>query len=149
MLMTPFDSTDTCVRDIDSMARAVFTWVRQQAMEQRFLGIPITDSEQLELAAGFLAGMRARLGLGDSESSLVAYVYSLMRGDRAGALNAARFLLSRELGATVSCAGYLHGLDAARQLMNEQHVSDKRSNPAGSEDSTLSSRGSFTRNNLN
>ena len=47
--------------DIDKMARAACTWVRQQAMEQRFLGLPVTAAEESELAAGFLAGLKARL----------------------------------------------------------------------------------------
>lgn len=114
------DQTDDLVRDIDSMACAIFTWVRQQCMEQRFLGVPVTDAEQSELAAGFLAGLRARLGLADSESTLVAYVYTLMRGERSGATDAARDLLAREPGTAVSCAGYLHGLEAARRILGEQ-----------------------------
>ena len=43
-----------------------------------------------DLASRFLAGLQARLGLGDSESSLVAYSYTLMRGDRQDAAAAAR-----------------------------------------------------------
>ena len=109
------------IRDIDMMARAAFTWVRQQAMEQRFLGLPVTAAEESELAAGFLAGLKARLGLCDSESTLVAYVYALMRGERTGAAASARDLLAREPGASVSCAGYLHGLAAARNVLGEQH----------------------------
>jgi hypothetical protein len=109
------------IRDIDMMARAAYTWVRQQAMEQRFLGLPVTAAEECELAAGFLAGLKARLGLCDSESSLVAYVYVLMRGERSGAAASARNLLAREPGAAVSCAGYLHGLAAARNVLGEQH----------------------------
>jgi len=109
------------IRDIDMMARAAFTWVRQQAMEQRFLGLPVNAVEESELAAGFLAGLKAQLGLCDSESTLVAYVYVLMRGERSGATAAARDLLAREPGAAISCAGYLHGLAAARQVLGEQH----------------------------
>jgi hypothetical protein len=52
---------------------------------------------------------------------LVAYVYALMRGERSGATAAARDLLAREPGAAISCAGYLHGLAAARQVLGEQH----------------------------
>jgi len=103
------------------IARAAFTWVRQQAMEQRFLGLPVNAVEESELAAGFLAGLKARLGLCDSESTLVAYVYALMRGERSGATAAARDLLAREPGAAISCAGYLHGLAAARHVLGEQH----------------------------
>jgi hypothetical protein len=109
------------IRNIDMMARAAFTWVRQQAMEQRFLGLPVSAAEECELAAGFLAGLKARLGLCDSESILVAYVYALMRGERAGAAQTARDLLAREPGAAMSCAGYLHGLAAARNVLGEQH----------------------------
>jgi len=109
------------ISDIDMMARAAFTWVRQQAMEQRFLGLPVSAAEECELAAGFLAGLKARLGLGDSESALVAYVYALMRGERAGAAKTARELLAREPAAAMSCAGYLHGLAAARNVLGEQH----------------------------
>ena len=102
MLSPRRENPDLDIRDIDSMARAVFTWVRQQAMEQRFLGVPVSEAEQLELAAGFLAGLRARLGLCDSETTIVAYVYALMRGDRVEAANAAEQLISRDrcLGVT-------------------------------------------------
>ena len=117
----PSDPHHNRIRDIDMMARAAFTWVRQQAMEQRFLGLPVTAAEESELAAGFLAGLKARLGLCDSESTLVAYVYALMRGERTGAAASARDLLAREPGASVSCAGYLHGLAAARHVLGEQH----------------------------
>jgi hypothetical protein len=147
--MNSLDSSDHSVQSIDSMARAVFTWVRQQAMEQRFLGIPITEAEQLELAAGFLAGMRARLGLGDSESTLVAYVYSLMRGERSGATNSARILLSREPGVAVSCAGYLHGLNAARQLMCELHRGNERDRANGAGGSSSTARDDVPRTDLN
>lgn len=109
------------IRDIDRMARAAYTWVRQQAMEQRFLGLPVNAAEECELAAGFLAGLKARLGLCDSESTLVAYVYVLMRGERSGAAAAAQDLLARAPGAAISCAGYLHGLAAARRVLGEQH----------------------------
>jgi hypothetical protein len=121
MFSAPPHHADTYVRNIDSMARAVFTWVRQQTMEQRFLGVPVSEAEQLELAAGFIAGLRARLGLADSESILVAYVFALMRGERSAAANIAQNLLNREPGAAVSCAGYLHGLSAARRILGEQH----------------------------
>jgi hypothetical protein len=121
MFSAPPHNANTYVRDIDSMARAVFTWVRQQSMEQRFLGVPVSEAEQSELAAGFIAGLRARLGLADSESILVAYVFALMRGERSAAANIAQNLLNREPGAAVSCAGYLHGLSAARRILGEQH----------------------------
>jgi len=116
------ESNEDYIRDLDSMARAVFTWVRQQSMEQRFLGVPVSDAEQCELAAGFLAGLKARFGLGDAESSLVAYVYALMRGERSDAATAACNLIVRDPGAAMSCAGYMHGLQAARQLLGEQHI---------------------------
>ena len=105
--------------DIDTMARALFTWVRQQSMEQRFLGFPVTAAEEYELAAGFLAGLKVRLGLAFEESMLVAYGYTLMRGERNNALAAARNLLNRETSVSISCAGYLHGLEAARRVLGE------------------------------
>ena len=117
---------DDLIRDMDTMARAAFTWVRQQAMEQRFLGLPVSAAEECELAAGFLAGLKARLKLSDSESILVAYIYVLMRGERSGAAKTARELLAREPGAAVSCAGYLHGLAAARNVLGEQHSRAER-----------------------
>jgi hypothetical protein len=119
------DTPDEFVRDIDAMARAVFTWVRQHAMERRFLGVPISEAEQSELAAGFLAGLRARFGLGESESTLIAYVYAVMRGERADATNAARELLSMDSTVSVSAAGYIQGLEAARQILGEQHQSKR------------------------
>jgi len=73
------------------------------------------------LAAGFLAGLQARLDLDETESVLVAYVYMLMRGERNGAAKTARDLISRQPGVSASCAGYLHGLNAARMMMIEQH----------------------------
>lgn len=114
------EAPEAFIRDIDAMARAVFIWVRQQVMEQRFLGVPVTDTEQSRLAAGFLAGLQARLSLGDTESSLVAYGYALMRGERNEATRSVRQLLARDPAVSISCAGYLHGLEAARRLFAEQ-----------------------------
>lgn len=121
MLNSSPDNSEEYLRDIDLMARAVFTWVRQEAMDQRFLGAPVSDSEQSELAAGFLAGLQARLGLGDSDSTMVAYIYSIMRGERSGATRAARDLISRSPTMAASCAGYLHGLNAALLMLGESH----------------------------
>ena len=109
--------TEARLRDVDLLARAAFTWVRQQAMEQRFLGSPLSNIDESELAAGFLAGLRSSLSIGDTESSLVAYAYTLMRGERAGALAAARDLVGRAPGVGASCSGFLHGIDAARRLV--------------------------------
>ena len=108
------------VRAIDLMARAVFTWVRQEAMDHRFRGISVTADEQCALAAGFIAGLRSRIGLGDSEAALLAYVYALMTGERAGAAALVEKLLEqREGDGKFSCSGYLHGLQAARTLLAE------------------------------
>lgn len=123
---------DEFVRDIDSLARVVFTWVRQQAMERRFLGIPASEAEQCELAAGFLAGLRARFALGESEATLVAYVYGLMRGERANATDAVGSLLNKDAALGLSCVGYAKGLKAARAILGEQHsVSVSSYEPAG------------------
>jgi len=113
------EAPDQFIRDIDAMGRAVFTWVRQQVMEQRFLGVRVTDAEQCQLAAGFLAGLRARLSLGDTESTLVAYAYALMRGERHEAARSVRELMARDAAASMSCSGYLQGLQAARRLFAE------------------------------
>ena len=56
-----------------------------QCFEQRFVGMPVSAAEKADLAAGFIAGLRAQLGLRDRESALVAYAYTLMAGERAGA----------------------------------------------------------------
>jgi hypothetical protein len=122
MLNSSPDNSEEYLRDLDLMARAVFTWVRQEAMDQRFLGAPVSDSEQSELAAGFLAGLQARLGLGDSDSTMVAYIYSIMRGERTGATRAARDLIRRSPAMAASCAGYLHGLNAALLMLGESHA---------------------------
>jgi hypothetical protein len=74
--------------------------------------------EELDLAAGFLAGLRVRLTLGSAESAFLAYVYALMSGERAGAKNTANRLLSRGSADVPSCSGYLFGLKAARELMD-------------------------------
>jgi len=120
------NSADDFVRDIDAMARAVFSWVRQQTLEQRFLGLSVSQDEERRLASGFIAGLRARLRLGDTESALVAYGYILMRGQRSEAFAAAQCLLLEDPGVTVSCAGYLHGLEAARRVLGETGVHDRR-----------------------
>lgn len=114
------DATDIVIRDIDLMARAAYTWVRQQIFEQRFIGLPVSAAEASDLAAGFLAGLQARMRLEDRESTLLAYVYALMAGERSGAISAARDLVSREAGALASCSGYLYGLSAARKILNER-----------------------------
>ena len=107
-------STDCYIRDIDSIARAAYLWVRQQTFEQRFIGMPTNLAEETALAAGFLAGLRSRLNLGESESTLVAYVYALMIGQQAEAALAAANLVNHEAGSFTSCAGYLEG--QGRQL---------------------------------
>jgi hypothetical protein len=119
MLDLDQESTDRFIRDIDSMARAAYVWVRQQSFEQRFIGIYVSSAEETALAAGFLAGLRSRLRLGDSESTLVAYVYTVMVGQQAGAPRVAEALVNREPGSFASCAGYLEGLRAARQILGE------------------------------
>jgi hypothetical protein len=117
------DGASQALKDVELLARAAFTWVRQQAMEQRFLGLPVTVAEEAELAAGFLAGIRSSLGRADSESILVAYSYVLMRGERASAVQSARELVSRSPGVAASCSGFLHGLSAARSILTESHAS--------------------------
>jgi hypothetical protein len=124
MLEVESESTDVFLRDIDSMARAAYTWVRQQVYEQRFIGLPISSIEELDLAAGFLAGLRTRLDLGSAESTMLAYVYALMSGERIGAKNTAYRLLAR--GSTaVPCSGYRFGLKAARDLMSTDASNSK------------------------
>mgnify|MGYP003573372553 CR=1 FL=1 len=119
MLFRSQQGTDIFIRDIDSIARAAYIWVRQQSFDQRFIGKPVSSAEETALAAGFLAGLRSRLQLGDSESALVAYVYALMIGQRYGAAQTADDLVRREPGSFASCAGYLEGLKAARKIMDE------------------------------
>jgi len=116
----PPGSSAALVIAIGLMARAVFTWVRQEAMEHRFRGVSISTDEQCALAAGFIAGLRSRIGLGESEAALLAYVYALMTGERAGAAALVVKLLAQQDGdAKFSCSGYLHGLQAARTLLSE------------------------------
>lgn len=105
------------VRAIDLMARAVFTWVRQEVMNQRFRGDSVSSDEQCALAAGFIAGLRSRIGLGDPEAALLAYAYALMSGERTGAAALVEKLLVQEADFQFSCSGYLHGLQAARTLL--------------------------------
>jgi len=108
------------VRAIDLLARAVFTWVRQEAMDHRFRGISVSADEQCALAAGFIAGLRSRIGMGDSEAALLAYVYALMTGERIDALTlAGKLLAQQEADGKLSCSGFLHGLQAARTLLSE------------------------------
>ena len=114
------ECADSLIRDIDSMARAAHAWVRQQTFEQRFIGLPVTDAEESDLAAGFLAGLKLRLTLRDTDSMLLAYIYVLMTGQRAGALDKARNLLDRNAVALASASGYLHGLRAARALLDAE-----------------------------
>ncbi len=121
---------DIPISDIDLMARAAYTWVRQQIFEQRFIGVPVSATEASDLAAGFMAGLQARMRLEDRESSLLAYVYTLMTGERSGAISAARDLVSREVGALASCSGYLYGLSAARKILNERSDGLSTSEPA-------------------
>jgi hypothetical protein len=120
-----FDIAMESAARVDLLARAAFVWVRQQSMEQRFLGSQISIAEESELAAGFLAGVRSSLGIGDSESILVAYSYALMRGERSSAVNSARDLVSRSPGLSASCSGYLHGINAARRILAEGPVTGK------------------------
>lgn len=111
------DTVNIPIRDIDLMARAAYTWVRQQIFEQCFIGIPVSSMEESELAAGFLAGLQTRLKLGNDEIILLAYVYALMMGKRAGAIGTARNLIDRDSAALISRSSYLHGLAAAREIL--------------------------------
>jgi hypothetical protein len=113
------NAAEAFIRDLDLMARAAYTWVRQQTFEQRFIGLPVGAVQEAELAAGFLAGLTARMELDESELIQLAYVYMLMTGQRSGAFKAARHLIDRELGAFDSCSSYLHGLKAARDMFFE------------------------------
>jgi hypothetical protein len=111
--------TDAFIRDIDLMARAAYTWVRQQTFEQRFIGLPVSAAQELDLAAGFLAGLTARLQLDKSELIQLAYAYALMTGERSGAIRTAKNLIDRETAAFASCSAYLLGLKSARELFFE------------------------------
>ena len=111
--------TDAFIHDIDLMARAAYTWVRQQTFEQRFIGLPVSAAQESDLAAGFLAGLTARLQLDKSELIQLAYVYALMTGERSGAIRTARKLIDSERAASASCSAYLVGLKAARDLFFE------------------------------
>ena len=122
MLEHERDSTEVYIDDIDAMARAVYLWVRQQCFQQRFLGSPVSQAEKTNLAAGFIAGLRARLGLPDRESALLAYVYALMAGEDAAARRTARLLVDQESAVMASCSGYLHGLEAAHALCSERRI---------------------------
>ena len=113
------NAAEAFIRDIDLMARAAYTWVRQQTFEQRFIGLPVGAAQEAELAAGFLAGLTARMELEDSELMQLAYTYMLMTGQRSGAFKAARNLVDRKQGAFASCSSYLHGLKAARDMFVE------------------------------
>jgi len=109
-------AAEAFIRDIDLMARAAFTWVRQETFEQRFIGLPVGAAQEAELAAGFLAGLTARMNLSEGELIQLAYIYMLMTGYRSGAFQAAQNLIDRKSGAFASCSSYLHGLKAARDL---------------------------------
>ncbi|MGI9291128.1 MAG: hypothetical protein ACR2QG_07610 [Gammaproteobacteria bacterium] len=116
MLDSDQQSKDSFIRDIDAMARAASMWVRQRAYEQRFIGAPVSSVEEIALAAGFLAGLKSRLELGDGESALVAYAYALMMGQPQTAARTAERLVEKDSGSFASCAGYMEGLKAARQI---------------------------------
>jgi hypothetical protein len=113
------NAAEAFIRDIDLMARAAYTWVRQQTFEQRFIGLPVGAAQETELAAGFLAGLTARMDMDDSELIQLAYTYVLMTGQRSGAFKAARNLIDSKSGAFASCSSYLHGLKAARDMFLE------------------------------
>jgi hypothetical protein len=113
------NAAEAFIRDIDLMARAAYTWVRQQTFEQRFIGLTVSAAQEADLAAGFLAGVTARMDLDDSELIQLAYTYMLMTGQRSGAFNAARNLIDRKSAAFASCSSYLHGLKAARDMFFE------------------------------
>jgi hypothetical protein len=113
----PQDQPAESLRAIDLLARTVFTWVRQETLGQRFRGNTVCADEQSALAAGFIAGLRTRIALRDSEAEMVAYVYALMSGERNGAAAMSNKLLVQDAGLRFSCSGYLQGLQAARKLL--------------------------------
>jgi hypothetical protein len=61
MSSLPPGSSLALVNAIDLMARAVFTWVRQESMDNRFRGISVSADEQCALAAGFIAACAVEL----------------------------------------------------------------------------------------
>ena len=112
------------LRAIDLLARTVFTWVRQEAMDSRFRGTPLSAEAQYRLAAGFMAGLRTRLALPESEAELVAYAYVLMVGERSEATGLAAQLIDRDSEFSFSCAAYLRGIHAARTLFCDFELID-------------------------
>jgi hypothetical protein len=114
------NTADDLIRNIDLMARAAYTWVRQQTFEQRFIGLQVSPAEEIDLAAGFLAGLKARMRLETGETILLAYVYALMAGERSTAAETAQQLVNREAAAMQSESGYMYGLRAAREILNER-----------------------------
>ena len=109
------------IKKIDSLARAAHSWVRQQSYEQRFVGMPLTQSEECALAAGFIAGLKVRMDLEDDETTMLAYVYVLLAGDSTWAAEIADELgreLEREFDQQlVSEHGFKHGLQAAHRML--------------------------------
>ncbi len=113
------------LRNVDALASVVHRWVGQQSLQQRFAGIVLDRQEELDLAAGFLAGLRGILHLADREASLIAYAFLLKRGGPAAATGAERLAVGRLTG-TAASAGYLRGRRAARDLLDEQRFSGRR-----------------------
>ena len=123
MLELDREQAEDFIRDIDLMARVAYTWVRQQAFGKRFQGLPLSAAEECELAAGFVAGMKARLQLEDTETTMVAYIYALMAGERGNAVYTASEIVRQRSVLTMTSPaanGYQQGLNAARELLDER-----------------------------
>ena len=118
MLELDQENHDAYIRDIDAMARAAYMWVRQQTLQRRFVGVPVSSAEEYDLAAGFLAGIKGRLGLEDTESTMLTYIYLLMQGEQVAAIRKVGELTNRPRQ-TVAAEGYQRGLQAARDIFNE------------------------------
>jgi hypothetical protein len=125
-------NSDHFIRDIDLMARAAYTWVRQQSFACRFRGLPLSLAEECELAAGFLDGLQRRLNMDMRDLTMVAYSYALMAGQRTDPLRLATEILNYELPASNSDlppvaagAGFQQGLQAARDLLIDSGHHDR------------------------
>ena len=99
----PAQHAEHSLREADAAARATHGWLRQCSLQRRFAGDPLTGADERMLAAGFLAGLRARFALADPECLLAAYAFLLMqRGDSATPLAAALLADAAHWSATKS-----------------------------------------------
>lgn len=123
MASAPPEPSADNLQQLDRVARAAHSWVRQQVMERRFHGEVLCERTRYALAGGFIRGLGQFLALDEQDIMMLAYVYSLMAEEGREPMSAVWLLLQAESDATHRHR-YREGLKAARDVLAESLITD-------------------------